>query len=263
MCLGLILGAFIAPPLSAQDDVEEGEDGKRSDLRAELVQTQLREWVRVKKQISDERADWEAEKQVLADLNDLRRKEIAQMEELIEAAGTRLSDAEKQKAALLAEEETLRVRRQQWENEIGRSEERLRGLVVRFPPVLREKVSDALIRLEAADPEAPLQNRWRDLLAILGEVESFENTITVTPELRESGERQMEVEVVYLGLARAWYVDRQGSLAGVGIPGPTGWQWSERLELAEEIRQIVAMHRKEIPPSFVPLPFPDVSVVDP
>ena len=221
-----------------------------------VVQEKVREWVRVKKQISAEGSDWEAEKQTLADLNELRKKEIAALDEIIASAGTRLTDAEEQRTGLLAEEESLRRDRRLLEEEIGKAETALRAMLPRFPPPLREKVDDAIARLQAASPDAPLQDRCRDLLTVLSEAESFHNTITIDAELRDIGGKKVEVDVLYLGLARAWYVDRTGRHAGAGIPAEGGWQWTEIPSAAASVRNAIAVRRKETAPAIVPLPFP-------
>jgi len=250
--------AFFAclPAAFPQEEDTDAKPAATATPPPAVVQEKVREWVRVKKQISAERADWEAEKLSLADLNELRQKEIANLDEFIAAAGSRLDDAEKQRTDLLAEEESLRSRRQLLEEAIGRNEAALRAMIPRFPPPLRAEIDEALARLETADPDAPLQDRFRDLLVILGEAEQFDDTITIDAELREIGGENIEVDVLYLGLARAWYVDRSDRHAGTGVPTDTDWEWTEDASVAAAVRNAIAVRRKEAAPAIVPLPFP-------
>lgn len=236
----------IALPLAAQDAA--------TSPPAE-VQEKVREWVKTKKQVASEKADWEAEKQSLGELNAIRKTEIAQIDELLAAAGTRLSDAEKQRADLLAEEEVIRAWRKAAEARITKLESGLRAQLPKFPEPLRQKIGEAIERLENPLPDAPLQNRCRDVIAILSEVEIFESTITVHSELRKIGADTVEVDVLYLGLAQAWYVDRSGNRAGSGQPGDSGWQWTENPAMAGRVREAIDIQRKKSPPALIALPF--------
>lgn len=254
--------ALLWLPLSGRaQEADAGAAATEPELLLPVaVQEKVREWVRVKKQISAERADWEAEKQSLSDLNALREKEISQLDELIEAAGSRLADAEKQRADLREEEANLRERRKLLEARITKLETALREVVPRFPPPLRNQVEPVLARLETADSEASLQDRYRDLLTVLGEAGQFDRTLTIDSEIRAIDGEQVEVQVLYLGLARAWYVDRAGRHAGTGIPTAEGWRWTENPSVAPSVRRAIAIRRKEAAPAIVSLPFPAPTV---
>lgn len=256
---GLFLGMALAPA-TGQD---AAPPAKPVEPVPAVVQEKIRAWVETKKQIGGEAADWDAEKRSLDDLNEIRRKEIAQIDELIAAAGDRLKDAEKQRTELLAEEESLRIWRATVEERIVKLEADLRAQLPKFPPPLREKAGDAIARLEDPQPDTPLQNRYRDVLAILGEVGNFQSVLTIDTELREIGGAQIEVDVLYLGLAQAWYVDRTGKHAGSGRPDATGWQWTDEPALAGRVRDAIAIQRKLAPPAFVGLPFSAASTPAP
>lgn len=249
-----VLLASVGPhSITAQEAADVGDEPDPAPPA--VIQEKIREWVRVKKQISTERAGWEADKQSLADLNELRTREIVSLQEIIDATGTRLTDAEKQRVELLAEEEALRGGRELLEARIARAEERLRGLIPRFPPPLLEEVGDAIARIESADAEVPLQDRYRDLLSVMGEVGHFDSSITVASELREIDGKRVEIDVLYLGMARAWYVDREGRHAGYGLPTEEGWRWTEEASVAAEVRQTIAIRQKTAAPAVVSLPF--------
>ncbi|MCB1088250.1 MAG: DUF3450 family protein [Verrucomicrobiae bacterium] len=254
--LGWRLAALALGVLSVSAPAQENSPApKPVEPLPAVVQEKIRQWVQAKKQHSAETADWEAEKRSLADLNELRRKEITQIDELIAAAGDRLKDAEKQRGELLTEEESLRSWRASVEQRIATLETDLRAQAPKFPPPLREKIQEALDRLDSPQPDAPLQNRYRDVLAILGEVGNFQNALTIDTELRDFGGQKIEIDVLYLGLAQAWYVDRSGRHAGVGRPGPEGWQWTDDPSLAGRVRNAIAIQGKQAAPGFVGLPF--------
>ena len=62
-----------------------------------------------------------------------------------------------------------------------------------------------------------------------------------------------EVEVIYLGLARAYYADRSGN-AGIGVPGAGGWDWESRPDLHGQVTNALAQLDKKRPPEVVSLP---------
>lgn len=249
---------FVAAVAQGQDE-KAAEADKAAPPSAAEVQEKVRQWVRTQQLISEERADWEAEKQALADLNELRQREGSQLDEVIAAAGTRLTDAETQRDELLAEEQDLRERRGEREKGIAALEAAARELLPGLPLPLREKLGGAIERLESAEQaetetDTALQNRYRDVLAVLVEAGSFQASPTLDTELREVDGRSIEVEVLYLGLAAAWFTDRSGKYAGAGRPGADGWEWTSQPELASKIRKAIDVYQKKASPELIELP---------
>lgn len=249
MMASIWLAGWVAPG-AAQENAEPAAPPTAAE-----VQEKVRQWVRTQQLVSEEESDWQAQKQALADLGEIREREISQLDEVIAAAGARLTDAESRRAALNAEEESLRERRAELEKEIVALENSALSLLPGFPPPLREKIEDAAGRLEAKDRNRnPLQNRYRDVLAVLVEAGSFNSRLTHDIDLREVDGRSIEVEVLYLGLARAFYTDRSGRICGTGQPGAAGWTWTLQPKLAASIRQTIDIFQKQASPEMVRLP---------
>ena len=248
----VVLGAMLTPMLSV---AQEPDADTPSEPSPTVVREKTRLWVETLKTKSEEAADWEEAKRSMSDLNELRKKEIAQIDELIVAAGKRLEDAEKRKGELESESLSLRQGRDEMGAKVALLEEKIRKQIPMFPAVLREKVPDALARLQEPATDAPLQNRFRDVLLILGAANQFHHSITVASELRDFGGESVEVEILYLGFAGAWYVDRSGDRAGSGSVGEGGWVWDEDNGIANKVRSAIDMHRNEAAPGFVELPF--------
>jgi len=67
--------------------------------------------------------------------------------------------------------------------------------------------------------------------------------------------------VIYLGLAVAYYADKEGKVGGIGVPAAGEWKWTERNDLAPSIRDAVLYYNGDIKPAkLVDLPF-DVQTV--
>jgi hypothetical protein len=227
------------------------------------VQQKTQEWIETRRLIGEETAAWQAEKATLSSLTDIRRKEIEQLGEFIEAGGARVDELAQKRAAFAKEESDLRAWRSDLDRRLASLEEGLRPLVPRFPPPLRQKVEESLLRLESPDPESPLQNRARDLLLVLQAFVDFQNSVSLDREVREIDGERREVEVLYLGMAQAWYVDATGRHSGSGVPGEDGWTWSADPSLAPRVRAAVEIQARRAQPAFVELPITNPAAASP
>ena len=219
-----------------------------------LLQKKTGEWIQTRRLISEEAAAWQTEKAGLADLNAIRTREAAQLDEFIQVAQTRVAELGSKKQALASEQADLKSWRATLESDLARLESDLRPLLKRFPAPLREKIEESLIRLESPEPDQPLQNRARDVLLVLQACLEFQNTLTIDTEVREIGGERREVDILYLGLTQAWYVDAAGKHSGHGVPGDEGWIWTEDLSLAPRVRSAIEIQSRRAVPAFVELP---------
>lgn len=243
-----LIGAVLACQVITAQDQEEPLPSP------EIVQKKIEKWVETKKTISAERSKWETQEATLKDLNQIRQRESAQLEEFALAAKERVSELAKRRDEFAKEEQELKAWRKKLESEVGEFERRVQPLLAQFPPPLRAKVDEAAIRLEAADESAPLQNRIRDVLLLVQAWQEFHNTITADSELREIDGQKREVKLLYFGMTQAFYVDASGRHAGYGIPSGQGWQWTEEKALAPKIQLAIDVHARSETPQFVRLP---------
>ncbi|MEM7011774.1 MAG: DUF3450 family protein [Verrucomicrobiota bacterium] len=218
------------------------------------VQEKLREWVRVQELTIEEEANWKEEQLRLADLNQLRQQEIAGLDETISASSKRITFYDEKLGALESEGTELKEGRQQLQARIEALETRALTLMKSLPTPVLDKLGETAPRLENPEPDLPLQNRYRDVLAVLIEAGNFDRKLSVQIEVREIDGSEAELEVLYLGLSRAYYVDRTGKRAGVGVPGADGWTWTSEPKLAGEIRQAIQTHQQKAPPTLTRLP---------
>ncbi|MED5584930.1 MAG: DUF3450 family protein [Verrucomicrobiota bacterium] len=249
----LLLSLIIKTDYYSQELVSEGDTIKVSPSAA--LQEKVRQWVDVQKQRSEETARWQEQQQQLATLNELRRTEIKQIDTLIAAAGQRLEEATTQQRKLQEEQAELSSRRSFLLENITELEKAMRECIARFPTPLREKVEDAIYRLDNPDDDRPLQDRYRDVLAILTASIAFDNAITVTREIREVEGKRIELETIYMGLTKAWYVGRGDTIAGHGKATNEGWQWQPDNSISGQVRRAIDIYRKESSPGYVKLPF--------
>lgn len=230
---------------------------KTSSPAAEL-QEQLKQWVLTRQLISREKADWAEQKATWQSLNEIRRQEKEQLEEFTTAARKRIPQISAKKEALADEEKDLRQWRKDTLRGVDEWEGSLRPLLSRFPAPLRRSLRDPISRLEAGegDDSRPLQERVRDVVLILQGFREFQDSLTIDKEVLSLEGEEREVDVLYVGLGRAYFTDPSDSVGGYGLPSEEGWKWQVESSIAAEVRKAIEMRRNQIPPEFLTLPIP-------
>ena len=253
LVLTVLLLLFTATAAHTQEKIADGDTQKVSP--SFVLQEKVRQWVEVQKIRSKERADWSEQKRNMASLNGIRLKEIEQIDSLIAAAGKRLSDATKKREELLAEQESLRNKRAIILKRVERLETVLRPQLQIFPEPLMNKINDEVERIRQSEPSGSLQDRLRDIVAVMSAASEFGQSLTIHSQIRTDGEEQIEVEVLYLGFSGAWYVGRSGKVAGYGQAHKSGWTWTEDNSVAGPLKEAIEMYRKERAPDYVQINF--------
>jgi len=221
---------------------QEAPDAAVVELRetiSKIVDTQALE--------SKERTDWEARKAEMAALLDLHRRELALLSEELELAGQSAGGHDETK--LEAELEKLRATRRMASEEVARNAPRALVLAARFPAPLVQETELERTTLANWKPADEPREALQAMLGLVAKAEQFNRRISRSREVIE----RREVEVLYLGLTRAFYADRGGQ-AGIGAPGPDGWSWTPRPEIHSEVQKAFATLDKRRPPELVDLP---------
>ena len=205
--------------------------------------------VEVKGRISAERSEWQARKDEMAALLDLHRRELELLDEELEKAGSSAGGFDEKKRETEAELEKLKAARRVAREAVARNRERALALAAKFPQPLAEETEVERADLEAWNPEKEPRDGLQAILGLLTKAEQFNRRIT-------RGRRELdgrEMEVLYLGLARAYYADRSGN-AGYGVPAEGGWEWTESRELNGEVLKAFDEIDRKRPPELVELP---------
>lgn len=229
---------------AAGTSAQEAPDGQVVELRSTIAKI-----VDVKSQDSEEASGWQGRKAEMDALLDLHRRELALLDEELEKAGQSAGGFDEQKRGAEVELETLKRARQVAREVVVRHQERMLGLAARFPEPLREETEVERISLAEWKPDDEPREGLQAVLGMTAKAEQFNRRITRRREEREG----REVEVIYLGLARAYYADRSGN-AGVGEPSAEGWRWTSRPDLNGEVVKALDQLDKKRPPELVELP---------
>ncbi|MDQ8185211.1 DUF3450 family protein [Pelagicoccus sp. SDUM812002] len=225
----------------------------------ELAETRstLKEWVELKKIVSEEKNKWVVEKQSLNESINLLKDEMKKIEEAIVEYEAEASDADKVREDLTKEEAELKAASAIVKNSIVDLEAETLDIVSYLPTTLQDRVSILTQRIPKSKREmeaSTLSARVMNVIAILSEVEKFNSQLTVVNEIREIKGERVRVDTLYIGLAVAYYVDGTRSEAGYMIPAKDDWKRFEDNTLAEDIADAVAMQKREATVRFVDLP---------
>jgi hypothetical protein len=233
---------------------------RAGDVEGEVLdstRSTVAKWVETQQIISKEKNDWQLGKEVLLQRVSLIENEISSLEEKLAETRKGISEADGKRRELDARNTQLKSASASLYDRVVPLETKTRELLAAIPEPLRERVEPLSQRIpdDPATTEVSLGERFQNVIGILNEVNKFDRDISVTNELRKLPDGSTaEVTVIYLGLGQAYYVTSGDDGAGVGRPGPDGWEWTAANHLAPEIRQAVEILENSQPPAFVPLP---------
>lgn len=224
-----------------------------SDYRAKMEK-----WVETRQILSEESSDWEADRETLKATRDLLAHEKEALEEQIEELEQATTAADDDRRELLLQRGELQLTRQVLESEIVGMESEIAALSRRLPDPLRKKLEPLLVQIPE-NPETtrvPIGQRLMNVLGVLAQAEKWNGTANFVGETRDTGSgRKVSVRTLYWGLGQAFYVDSQGESAGIGHPGPDGWEFSNQPELAADTKRLIDIYEGNVDAiEFVDLP---------
>jgi len=215
---------------------------------AELRET-ISKIVDVQSMESKERLDWESRKTEIAALLDLHQRELELLDEELAKAGSSAPSHQQVTAEMKAEIQDLKKTRGLTSGAVARTVPRTIALANRFPLPLITEAEAELATLRSWKSTDEPREALRSILTLLAKAEQFNRRFTRTTEIRDN----REVQVLYLGLAQAFYADSKDK-AGIGRPGAEGWTWEARPEIRPELINAFDTIDKKRPPSMVTLP---------
>jgi cation transport regulator ChaB len=221
------------------------------------ARTTLEKWVETRQLISKESAEWQTDKQNMLDRIGLLEKEQQLLTEQIAKAEATATQVDKERQKLVEENEALSVAAAAIRNSLAQLEKRLLSQYKSYPDPLRERIEPLYKRVPTSPASARLTlgERMQNIIGILSEVDKFNSAVTVVNEIRKTDAgKEVAVRTMYLGLGAAYYVDKSGTIGGMGAPGDDGWQWTARNDLAPKIARLIYIYENASAAEFIPLP---------
>lgn len=252
--LSVLLGAR----LSAQEGPAKPVDASATSPPPAVGDARLLfgKWIETEQVMSTERKEWQQGREVLVHRAELLDREVQGLRERTKEAETTAASVQEQRDKLQSEIEAMKVVAAQLTQEVTGLEVEAKKLLRMAPPPLQQK----LLLLQQRIPEDPattrvsIAERFQNVLGIFDALNKANQEISEHIEVRDlGGGRRAEVRVLYIGLAQAYYLSAGGD-AGFGQPGPDGWTWQPKAELASAVRTALEIRAGTHSPTFVPLP---------
>ncbi|MDC0088079.1 DUF3450 domain-containing protein [Akkermansiaceae bacterium] len=212
----------------------------------------IRQWVKTEQLISEEATEWKADKQSMQDLLEIYKKELGVLDAEL-SANKKVDNSE-----VTADVQSYQEAKQVIVDSLPRLKSRLLLLSNRFPTPLLTEIKADLEVLRLSSSAATSRETLKSMISVLNAAGSFNRKVTLAEETRElEGGKKMIVDVIYLGLCRAYYVTAKGNVSGVGIPSVNsvnGWQWSPDPSISNDVRRAIRIYKKETQPDLIELP---------
>ena len=259
----------LAPGLSAQTSAPSAANAPTPAAPAmkvtsetapiiEATRETLTKWVETKQLISKEKSEWASGKDILEDRVRLAEAETSTVRDKLKEISAAVAEAQKKRDELAAQTDKLKATAEKSKAMVIAAEKKLRPLLPQLPEPLREKLKPIIARFpeDSEKSTASMAERLQNVLGILDQASAFNSTVASVKELRTFPDgTRAEVTTVYLGLSQAYYTNREGTLAGIGHPGPDGWVWKPDNANGKKI--LLAVHileGKEKGATFIDLP---------
>jgi Protein of unknown function (DUF3450) len=259
----------LAPRLSAQTSAPSATNAPTPTAPAmkvtsetapliEATRETLTKWVETKQLISKEKSEWASGKDILEDRVRLAEAETTTVRDKLKEISLAVAEAQKKRDELAAQTDKLKATAEKSKAMVIVAEKKLRPLLPQLPEPLREKLKPIIARFpeDSEKSTASLAERLQNVLGILDQASAFNSTVASVKELRTFPDgTRAEVTTIYLGLSQAYYTNREGTLAGIGHPGPDGWVWKPDNTNGKKILLAVQyLEGKEKGTTFIDLP---------
>ena len=214
-----------------------------------ITQKKINKWIETRQIISDERASWLGEKAMLETSEGILSGELSALNHAVELLSESSTMADIERENLQAEREEIERSNEMLAVKVRSLELAVRELSARFPAPLLVKVTPLLQNIpeDVSRTKKTLGQRLLTVLGVLSQADKFNGTLTLQTNARDvSGTGVQErITTLYWGLAFAVYVNDAGKFAGMGLPGPEGWEWYTRNESASDVRRFIATYSGE------------------
>lgn len=223
---------------------------------AELAGTEelIKRWVQLRTEAGRIESDWQWQRSVLRTTQEALQYKVRRLEAERELEKAAQEQLDRDHSARSAENQTQQDILAAVDRELKELSARAVALQRWLPPRLATAVELPLRSL--ADPDLPPSDRMQVLATFQNRCSQFNRVVTYSEEVLvlKDHDQPRVMEVLYWGLAAAYALDRERNLAYSGFPSDAGWTWEPLPEAASDISRLIAVHRDELPPTFVDLP---------
>ena len=216
----------------------------------------LSKWVETRKLISQEKQQWELEREVLSDRIDLVRAERNSLAEKIHETQSLITDADKKRENLVKENDALKNASATLVNRIFSLEREVITLLAILPEPVQDRMRPLSQRIpETEKTDLSLSERYQNIIGIINELNKAAQEITVVSEVRQLPDgSKAEGQTLYIGFGCGYWCTNKGDMAQYGYPAADGWKWEPNNAIAASVADAIAILKNEKVAEFIPLP---------
>jgi hypothetical protein len=250
---GVVLATF---PLMAQQPAAPAN-------RSEDLRKSVREWIETMREVQKEENGWDKDREILKGYKEGLEKEIEDLKEQIARARTEREGADKEDLDKIAQRDAYAKAKESLAKGIREMENGLLVRLKRLPaPLLAEPKVAQFVEEITKDAGLPadrahegLSKRLNNVLNMLTEVEKFQQTVVVRPQIHKASDgKEYKLQFIYFGMGAAYAVNDEGDYALTGVPTDAGWHFTERNDLAPRIKELLGVTTGDLDAKFVTLP---------
>ena len=182
--------------------------GQSEGTAVDPVETRelIRQWVAAERLVSEEKAAWQVEQKRMQELLGLYQKELQLLDEELGKSGGAADLIDNDKDKLEVRVKKYRAAQGLLAKTMVRLLPRAQQLIAFFPQPLQDELSADIDALNTSDALSKSRDVLRSMISILTTAERFNRSVTLVEETRVlAGGKKISVDVIYLGLARAFY----------------------------------------------------------
>lgn len=229
----------------------ENQSLKKQD--ALVLRSLIEQWAQTRQLIYTEKTDWQNKREAIENLSSFYSKELNLLNEELQKTSHIAQSVDEDKQALESELQKFNEEKETLKQELSHVLPTLLTLSKSFPTPLREELSTPLKKLASLEALDDPRDTLKNILDVLNAANRFNRAFTLSTEILPI-EGKKQVDILYLGLGRAYWAASKGKQAGWATPSPEGWQWHSSPKDASKIRLLIATHTKRTQPQSVQLP---------
>lgn len=218
----------------------------QSAQQVELAREKIQKWVETRQVISKESSDWKVQKESLLSTRELLQQELEGLDSSLADLEGNESAADTKRAELTEEKQNLSAATDSVKAKIADLEIQVKELVKLFPENFVTLI-DPILRRIPEDPYKPgkatVATRLPNIVGVVQQAAKYNDTLHFYNETVEVGGKEIQVDVIYWGLAVAYFVDTANTYAGYKYPTKGGWKTQEMNEVAPQIRKLVDIYQ--------------------
>lgn len=241
--------AALAPSVPLpQDTVEEIKSLRKS-------------YIDLRERISAEKKQFAETQVFLTDEISLLEQRIAMLNEATAELQEEQDGTAEKRAELEAEEAEIDAGMESLRSSIAGLEARARAMIESLPAEALKTVEQIAGDIPESEEAAEEKNldlyaRYLKVIGALNQVDGFSDDPIVTLGFVKdpASGREMQVTMIYLGVGQGYYVNDDGTLAGIGRPTPEGFEWTPNNGLAPVLKKFEKIYNSGATAEFLQIP---------